>query len=852
MKIVITGGLGYIGTELCNIYSGESRFKEIVVLDNRFISERVKQLREWNIDFIQGNILDEELLAKVIPGANVIIHLAGVTDVAYVKSEENKRKDEISEVGEIGTKNILKFMNKDAKIIFPSTHVVFEGFNKVMEDLNENTEPNPILTYSKNKRNSELDISSSGNNYVILRLASVYGYSGDTMRIGIMPNLFSKITSQDGTIKLFGGGVQLKSLVNIKDVARTFKFFEESKIINEIYHVSNENTNVEKVALLCKEINSKVKIIKTEDEIPNLGYTISNKKLISTGFKFLYDLKNSLTEMISNWSLREINDSLEYINKGGNEFVDGRGIIRNYELTEPINLIGFIESKKGTVRANHFHPIQEQKCLLISGKYVSVIKDLVDKDSATETRLIKPGDIAIIKPNVIHTMVFLEDSVFLNLVRGEREHDNYGITHTIPYELVNEDFRLDIINHYRTKCRVCGSENLELILSLGKIPLANNLIESKNEQYKKYPLELLKCSKCHNCQLSFSINHKVLFDNYLYTSSTNKTFVQHFDKASLDYIDLIELSKSDLIVDIGSNDGIGLKKFSSSGYNVLGIEPAKNICEIANQKGIRTINSYFDIECVNLVKEKFGHPKLILASNVFAHNDNLFEFAKNVFDLLAEDGTFIFEVQYLIDTLKDLTFDNIYHEHYNYWSVTSLNNLFLKLGMSISKVERIDTHGGSIRVYINKSNKSLDNSLKVFLDDELNFGIKKLEVYERFSTEVLILKSNVQKNLLKLKSQYGKIAGYGAPAKATTKLNFYNLNSEIFDFIVEDNPLKHKKIIPGIGVEIKSKNEILNSGIKVVVVLAWNFFDSIVENNPDLIKKGVKFISIRELETDII
>lgn len=852
MNIVITGGLGYIGTELCNIFSGESRFNKITVIDKRFVSERVKQLRDWNIDFVHGDILDNTLLERYIPEANIVIHLAGITDVAYVKSEENNQKDDITNVGQNGTLNILKYLNDTAKIIFPSTHVVYEGFQEVRENLKEEETPCPILTYSTNKRQSELDIINSKKNYIILRLGSVYGYSGDTMRIGIMPNLFSKISSQNGTIRLFGGGIQLKSLVNIKDVARCFKFFQENDISNQIYHLSNENTTVEKVAILCKKINPKIEILKTNDEIPNLGYTISNEKLKSTGFKFLYDLENSLKEMFQNWSKKELKTSLEWIDKGGNEYIDDRGIIRNYELTEPINLIGYIESKKGTVRANHYHPIQEQKCLLIKGKYISVIKDLVNNDSIIETRIINPGDVAVIKPNVIHTMVFLEDSIFLNLVRGEREHENYGITHTIPFELVNEKFRVEILKNYRTNCRVCNSEDLELFLPLGKIPLANNLIENESQEYEKYPLELLKCNDCSNCQLSFSIDHKILFDNYLYTSSTSKTFRDHFEKAADNYIELLNLKKNDLIVDIGSNDGIGLARFSELGYKVLGIEPAKNICEIANKKGIRSKNSYFDEKCVDEIKSEFDSPKLVLASNVFAHNDNLFEFAKNVKNLIDDDGTFIIEVQYLVNTLQDLTFDNIYHEHYNYWSVTALNNLFKQIDLKIAKVEKIDTHGGSIRVYINKNGHTLDNSLDELLKDELKFGINNHKVYTGFSKKVENLKFNVQSNLKNLKNKYGKIAGYGAPAKATTKLNYYNINSEVLEFIVEDNPLKINKIVPGVNIPIKNKTELIKENIKVVIVLAWNFFGPIKEANQDLIDRGITFVSIRELEETAI
>mgnify|MGYP001439060384 FL=1 len=450
MKIIITGGLGYIGTELCKIYSGESRYKNITVIDNRFASERVTQLRDWGINFIHGDIMDLSLMESILYDADIVYHLAGITDVAYTKTESNSEKDKkITEVGIEGTKNIIKSLSKHAKLIFPSTHVVYEGLEETKFDLDESEPLLPVLTYSSGKVESEIDIKNSNIDFIILRLATVFGISSDTMRINIMPNLFSKITSQNGTIKLFSGGKQHKSLVSVFDVVRAMKILaENNEISKEIFHCSSDNTTVKGVAEICKEINHQVELVETDDEIPNLGYTISNKKILSTGFRFKYPLKESLEEMIKAWSEKTQFNTLELIQKGQKEFIDDRGKISNFELTEPINLIGYIESKAGTVRANHYHPIQEQKCLLITGQYISVLKDLSDPNSVVETNIINPGDLAVIHPNVAHTMVFLEDSIFLNLVRGEREHENYGVTHTIPYELVNERLRKQIVDHY--------------------------------------------------------------------------------------------------------------------------------------------------------------------------------------------------------------------------------------------------------------------------------------------------------------------------------------------------------------------------------------------------------------------
>lgn len=848
-KIVITGGMGYIGTELCKLYSGEARYKKIVVIDSRFVSERVRQLKDWGMDFIHGSILDTELMKSTLQDADLVYHLAGITDVAYTKTESNVEKDKlITETGITGTQNIINFISKKGKIIFPSTHVVYEGFSKTKFNITEDTPPVPVLTYSKGKAQSEQDLQKSEKDFVILRLGSVYGYSTDTMRINIMPNLFSKITSQNGKISLFSGGIQYKSLVALIDVARCMKFMGESDIHREIFHLSNENMTIKEVAELCQKANPNVRIVSTKDEIPNLGYTLSNKKLLKTGFKFFYNIENCINEMVRLWSERKQPEALEYILRGEKEFVDDRGKISNYELTESINLIGYIESKAGTVRANHYHPIQEQKCLLIKGSYISVIKDLSEANSPIETRLIKAGDLAVIRPNVAHTMVFLEDSIFLNLVRGEREHENYGITHTIPHQLVNEELKRELINNYKSECRSCGSKNLKDVVSLGLSPLANNLLTSRNEKADMYPLEMKCCMECSNCQLSFTVPANKLFSHYLYVSSTAKSFREHFEKAAKNYISQFKLTKKDLVVDIGSNDGIALRPLKEKNIRVLGIEPAKNISDIANAAGIETRNDYFDEKTTQWIIREKGKASIVTASNVFAHSDFLKEITLNAFKLLKDGGSFIVEVQYLLDTINDLTFDNIYHEHVNYWSVTSLNNFFNKLGLKLYKVEHIETHGGSIRVYVKKSSAKIDSSVKKFLKKEKDFGLLNYETYSKFGTRIKELRKTVARNMGILKSEYKTIAGYGSPAKATTALNYFGINNLHIDYIIEDNELKNGKFVPGVNIPIKNKKFAEANLPQIVLVLAWNFFDAIKNNNSDLIKKGVTFINIKDLQ----
>ena len=846
-KIVITGGLGYIGTELCKIYSGYSWNDQITVIDNRFISERVNQIRNWNMNFIQGDILDKELIQKHCHDADIVHHLAGITDVPRVKSDSNKEHDDkIIKVAKEGTQNILDSISSKCKIIMPSSHVVYEGMEKVKNDIREDEKTSPVLAYGKSKDFNEKQLKASGKNYIILRLGSVYGYSTDTARIDIMANFFSKMASQDGTLRLFAGGRQVKSLVPLIDVARCFKFMEEREdLSSDIFNLTKDTVTVKEVAEICKKYNPKITLRETNDEIPNMGFSLSNKKILSTGFKFLYTLEESIKEMILKWSKQDLIKDLEYVRDGSNEFIDERGKISNHELTEPINLIGLIDSKKGTIRANHYHPQQEQKCLFTKGQIIEIFQDILNPNSPKITQVVNEGQLSIIKPNVAHTMVFTKDTTFLNLVRGERDHENYGISHTIRHWFVDEAERDLLIGSYKFECRSCGNIKLKRVVSLGYQPLANNLLNKKSEKCELYPLEVNYCDNCHNCQLSVAVDPKKMFSNYLYTSSTSASFREHFIGAAKKYVKDLKLKpKKSYIIDIGSNDGVALKPFKDLGFkNILGVEPAKNLAKLANKNKIKTYNGFLDKKNIKKIKK---NADLILASNVFAHSDNLKEMAECMIDLLSKKGTIIIEVQYLMNTLKDLTFDNIYHEHYNYWSLISLINFFKQFQVKLFKVEKIDTHGGSIRIYIKKDkNIKIEKSVKELIKEEEKFGIKDFKTYQDFGEKVYKIKENVIKNLKILKKNKETIVGYGAPAKATTALNFFGISKEI-DYIVEDNKMKHNKFVPGVKIPIYSKDKILKKK-PLVLVLAWNFFKEIKKNNPEIAKD---FINIKSLESE--
>ena len=845
-KIIITGGLGYLGMELSKIYSGKSRQLDITVIDSNFASSRVSQLKRWGIKFKQIDILNSNNLEKEIYNADTIYHLAGITDVATTKEDVDvEREKKVYDVGVKGTQNIIKLSNENTKIVFPSTHVIFEGLTRVVKDINEDYKPKPVLDYSKGKVESEKDLINSNKNFVILRLGSLYGNSLDSTRLNIMPNLFSKIASFNGKITLYSGGDQLKSLVSVYDVARCMEFVGESEKINkEIYNCVNENLTVKEVADVCKKVNKNLEVISTDDPIPNKGYTLSNKKIKSTGFKFLYKIENSVEEMIHAWIDKNTITVNEEIEIGADNYEDDRGIISNYYFDDSINMIGYVESKKETMRGNHYHPIQTQKCLLIKGSFISITKDLANKDSVVETRLINEGDLSTIPPYVAHTMVFLEDSIFLNLVNGEREHDNYGVTHTIPHKLVDEKLLNNLVDSYVKNCRVCGG-GFNHYLSLGLSPLANNLNDKKNDSNDLYPLDLNFCNQCSNSQLSVVVPPEKMFDNYFYLSSTSQQFRDHFVDIAKELKTDLKLKNTSVVVDIGSNDGIFLDPLKNLGINAIGIEPAKNVAKIANSKKLTTLPEYFSDKTVNKIIKKHGKVDVVTAFNVFAHGDGLKDILKNTEELLKKNGEFIFEIQYLLRTLKDVTFDNIYHEHVNYWCFLAILNFFEDSQMKVYKVKEVETHGGSLRVYATKNkNKRMHKSVRQYIEIEKKHKLDKYPTYLEFARKVEDTKKKSLEMINEIKSEKKKIIGYGAPAKATTILNYFGLNDKDFLYTIDENSLKQNKFIPGTNIQIKNVKDIKPSDYDYVLVLAWNFFDLIKKNNKKKFNNS-KFIKLK-------
>ncbi len=395
-------------------------------------------------------------------------------------------------------------------------------------------------------------------------------------------------------------------------------------------------------------------------------------------------------------------------------------------------------------------------------------------------------------------------------------------------------------------CRACRSRDLEIVLTLGKSPLANSFLKKGDLNKKElcFPLTLLFCNQCNLVQLSHIVNPDLMFKNYLYVSSTSNVFIKHFEFFAKDVKKSLRLKKDDLVVDIGSNDGILLKPFQKLGLRVLGVDPAINVAKIANKNGIKTICDYFSPKTAKFIVENYGKPKVITAANVFAHTDNWKELVLAVKIALSDDGVFIIEAPYLVDFVEKNLFDTIYHEHLSYISIRPLMKFFDRNGMKIFDAQRVSSHGGSIRIFIKRSgaqfatNPRVNKLVKLELSKKLNTGATLKDFFRRIEKNKIEL-LNLLRNL---KKGNKKIIGYGAPAKGNTLLNYFGINNRTIDFIVDDSPLKQSLYTPGTQIPIKSPEVLESCDLDYIVILAWNFADSIISKYKYLKKRGVAFI----------
>ena len=402
------------------------------------------------------------------------------------------------------------------------------------------------------------------------------------------------------------------------------------------------------------------------------------------------------------------------------------------------------------------------------------------------------------------------------------------------------------------KCRICKSD-ANNFLSLGKIPLANSFLckdtvrRIRNGEVKenRYPLELFYCDNCGMVQIGEILPPERLFINYIYLASNSGTIRNHITSLVDRIIDHYLSVKDDFVVEIGSNTGDLLKLFKNKGKRVLGIEPAKNIASMAEEKGIETSSVFFNEETSRAVKKTHGEAGVVIGRHVFAHVKELDSVIKGASDLIGKDGVFIVEVPYLVDFIERNEFDTVYHEHLSYFSVGTLKFLFNKYDMEIVDVERaLDIHGGSIIVYIkNKaSNTKASEKVNELIKLEKEKGLDDFKTYTDFADRVFKFKEELLSVLKGLKSQGKRICGYGAPAKSTTLLNYCGIGTDILDFVVDNTPTKQGLYLPGSHLEVCSDECVLKEQPDYFLLLAWNFADEIIRKEDKYIKKGGRFI----------
>lgn len=393
-----------------------------------------------------------------------------------------------------------------------------------------------------------------------------------------------------------------------------------------------------------------------------------------------------------------------------------------------------------------------------------------------------------------------------------------------------------VVNH----CQVCDSTQLQSIFFLGYLPPVNTmpLIGSRPHEQKSYPAELLLCTNCQLVQLGLIVDAQILFPpEYPYSSGTTKILRDNFAELYKECISIISLSKNDLIVDIGSNDGTLLSNFKDGGHRVQGIEPTL-MAKKAIENGIPTEMVFFDTNTAKRLQKLQGSAKVITATNVFAHMENIHETIEAILQLLVNDGIFISESHYLFSLIKTLQYDTIYHEHLRYYSLTSLRYLFDQHGLEIIHAKQIPTHGGSIRVYTaRKGLHQVRPSVNQMLDLESTSGLNT-SLLVNFGKQVALSKLELYSLILDIKSKEQRIFGVGAPSRASTLINYVGIDNTILDCVVEvKTSQKVGKYMPGTVIPVKDEQCLFDEQPEYALLLSWHIANEIMES---LRKKGFR------------
>ena len=394
------------------------------------------------------------------------------------------------------------------------------------------------------------------------------------------------------------------------------------------------------------------------------------------------------------------------------------------------------------------------------------------------------------------------------------------------------------------ECRVCSIEIKEL-MSFGKMPIANAFVLKKNDDQYLFNLKIGFCEKCYTFQVLEIPEAKKMFnDNYAYLASTSQVMKNHWKELGDKLIKEKKLEKGSFVVEVGSNDGIFLENISKKEIPHLGIDASKNVCDIAEKKGVKTLNGFFGVSIADEIVSKHGKADIILSTNTMHHIEDINNVAEGMSKLIKDDGIIVTEDPSLVEMIKKNSYDQIYAEHMYIWSLASMNSLFNKFNLEVFDIENNNFHGGCSRYFIGKKNKrKISQSVIAHEKLENKVGINKISTYRKFIENVELSKKKLNQLINKIKDEGKKIVGYGAPAKSTTVLNYCGLNYESIDVIYDNSATKINKYTPGKSlIKINNSSNFEKEFSEYCVLFAWNHKDEILNKEKQYSKKGGKWI----------
>jgi len=397
------------------------------------------------------------------------------------------------------------------------------------------------------------------------------------------------------------------------------------------------------------------------------------------------------------------------------------------------------------------------------------------------------------------------------------------------------------------ECRFCDELLEKIFLDLGETPLANSYLsdEEIDNNEESFPLKVLVCKKCYLVQLEEFKTPQNIFSNYAYFSSYSKSFLNH----AKNYVDMMinrfQINQNNFVVEIASNDGYLLQYFKEKNIPLLGIEPAKNIAKNAEEKGIKTISKFFGEKfSIELIKE-YKKADLIICNNVIAHVPKINDFVSGLKLLMSKTGILTIEFPHLMELVEHNQFDTIYHEHFSYLSFFVIKNILEKNGIKIFDVEKIHTHGGSLRVFCTHTENNdiiIKKSVDELVKSEKEKGMMGMNFYENFSTKINSTVDQFLDFCNKAKKDNKKLIGYGAPAKANTLLNYCKIKNNLIEYVTDLSPHKQGLYLPGSHLPIKSPEEIKKSKPDFVIIFPWNLQDEIIKQIDFIREWGGKFV----------